>query len=496
MSLSEKVKESLKKRIDSPDRKKIKKRTRHYPGYDYRIDLRALESKSGDDFSFLALGDTGAGGDAKNAVARDMGREENDNTDFLLHLGDVVYLSGSKQGYKKRFINVYKKWILAGHRNRKNLVFSKPFLPIYGNHDYYDMQKALSIVSRIIGRVFRALGTGSKNGKVFDKVFVEQDDNRIEVHTTAGNSGLPYIPEEATRIPNRYYWFTYKNCAFIALDSNTLDATKDEQPIKIADFEDEFEQLRNEANEARELVKLTKKRSEDPDQDNKSRLEYEHLLAVEESGECEKRMASFLKRVDRKPADHDVAQLDWLKYVLNHDEVRDKLKIIYMHHSMYVSDESHTADHQVFGLRKNLMDIITDSGVSLVLSGHSHCFECVKASDYPDVCFIVSGAGGQNPSKSIFELNDKEKEKKLFLEKAETLAYANEDNGKELYNYLRINVETDKIEVKPVGVFEDSERPTDLGKYLFPVKTFSDLKFRKLDRVVIKKDGWEVELTD
>jgi len=86
---------------DSPDSEKIRQRTqRHYPqGYDYRLDIGAPKATS--TFSFLVVGDTGMGetrNRAKCHVADRMAEES--ETDFIVHLGDMVYMDGSKEGYK------------------------------------------------------------------------------------------------------------------------------------------------------------------------------------------------------------------------------------------------------------------------------------------------------------------------------------------------------------------------------------------------------------
>ena len=118
-------------------------------------------------------------------------------------------------------IKPYRHWLKDGKHSRfDDMVFTKPFLPIYGNHDYYDFKKAIPGLGGFLAKVSKEIGAGSKNGRVFEQAFVEKDTSRVQ------DGCLPYVTGERTRIPNRYYWFTHGPCAFFALDSNTLDGVE------------------------------------------------------------------------------------------------------------------------------------------------------------------------------------------------------------------------------------------------------------------------------
>ena len=198
--------------IDSKDRKKIKERTKT-AHFNYR--LRLADEASGSPFSLLVLGDSGAKGAAKIRVGQAMRKER--EIAFVLHLGDVVYLSGSKEGYPDRVIQPYQHWLVDRTvKSHKDLLFNTPFLPIYGNHDYFDFAD-IPIIGDLAGEISDNIGSGSHNGRVFEEAFVQADASLVT------DGVLDYIPNKQTRIPNRYYWFTYGNCVFMALDSNTLD---------------------------------------------------------------------------------------------------------------------------------------------------------------------------------------------------------------------------------------------------------------------------------
>src|SRR5215218_4182565 len=137
--------------IDTKDRVKIEERTRaripaELGDFDFRLHFADAPAGA---FSFLALGDSGSMGpkeQIKFEVARMMAAEE--NVSMVLHLGDVVYLSGSADGYRDRFILPYHRWLVRGkdQPSHANMLFNPPFLPLYGNHDYYDVNDALQLI--------------------------------------------------------------------------------------------------------------------------------------------------------------------------------------------------------------------------------------------------------------------------------------------------------------------------------------------------------------
>ena len=461
--------------IDSDDRKKIERRTQgNHDGYDYRLDLG--EPAAGEPFRFLAVGDSGSGGRHKPdkfRVANVMAQEE--SIDLVLHLGDLVYLSGSKEGYPSRFIKPYRQWLQRGDdHSYDDMVFKKPFLPIYGNHDYYDFARIA-----LPGAVSHEIGTGSRNGRVFEKAFVETGNS---VH----NGKLPYRPGQRTRIPNRYYWFTYGNCAFFALDSNTLDGLPETPPQ-----DSRAMWLRRKlAKERSGYLKKQLDVYEEARRDGKiSAAAFRHAeeQLMDDLAESEKEAVMLKKALKADAEDHDSQQLEWLRRVMGHSDVAGKWKIVYLHHPLYVSEESHTDDPERIGIRKNLRQILVEQGVHLVLSGHAHCFEWVRRAPAEGgssgeeqqlsekegrICYIISGGGGRKLRGSVleeevppFDRTDADdpggfpalKKQIQFLDVADSIAYA------EKFHFLKVEVRDDVIKVFPVGVTKEEQAESPLG---------------------------------
>jgi len=209
------------------------------------------------EFTFLVLGDSGdseshgSGLSPQDAIAQSMSAEcgltnpkstiQNPKSadsqlstlipqpsTLVLHTGDLVYMTGEKRLYDRNFRRPYTDF-LTPESTVDNLVFRIPFLPVPGNHDYYDLGSWAMWLTRIpfVGAGLRALTRqlfafsmpegGSQMGKAYMNAFVD-----LEADTAAGP--LPYRPGERTRLPNRYYRFTVGSVDFFALDSNTLDA--------------------------------------------------------------------------------------------------------------------------------------------------------------------------------------------------------------------------------------------------------------------------------
>ena len=74
-----------------------------------------------------------------------------DGSQFVLHTGDVVYLVGSSEYYPKNFISPYREFLVRGEEYKNitydQMVFKMPFLPVPGNHDYYDLPWLYGLVS-------------------------------------------------------------------------------------------------------------------------------------------------------------------------------------------------------------------------------------------------------------------------------------------------------------------------------------------------------------
>lgn len=456
----------MKNLIEKPDRKKIRDRTVKYPDidYDYRIEINPSET---DEFEFLVVGDSGRGDEtraAKFEVTKSM--MEQANIDFILHLGDVVYFTGAKKGYKAKFIKPFKYWLKNDeNHNYRNMVFSKPVLPVYGNHDYYDFGSKLYLkpLGWLLETLQRDRLGGSENGKVFETAFISRDTSKIN------NGVLPYLPNLQTKLPNRYYWFTYGCCAFFALDSNTLDTLNELSDEKKKRMRTRRRQI-NESlrNCVKELGLINDELAESiPDE------EYQRLLYTAERLESrisrlEVDKSRITKLIRGKKKDYDIEQINWLEKVLTARDVQGKWKIVYMHHPLYSSDDEHTEDFESVGLREELRELFDKHGVNLVLSGHAHCFEWVKPNaldlnSNESCCYVISGGGGKNLSESILakSVGDHRKAQNKFLTLAQSKAYGARiklnDSVHNMYNYLKIKANHNSLEVYPIGVIEKSD---------------------------------------
>jgi hypothetical protein len=148
---------------------------------------------------------------------------------MVLHTGDINYLTGEERLYDINFIDPYRAF-QTPESHFHDLVFRLPFLPVPGNHDYYDLHgwvsKFLTLgswmgFSKVLTHFFYRMNLsvplgGSDAGAAYMKAFVESAPDSPQP--------LPYRPGEQTKLPNRYYQFRQNNVHCFALDSNTLDA--------------------------------------------------------------------------------------------------------------------------------------------------------------------------------------------------------------------------------------------------------------------------------
>ncbi|MEY2858125.1 MAG: hypothetical protein RLZZ74_2437, partial [Cyanobacteriota bacterium] len=208
------------------------------------------------EFSFLVIGDTGAGKEQRYNPQRQVAEQmlpHLDSCRFVLHTGDVVYLAGSSEYYLDNFIKPYQEFLVGGDRPKQiaydRMIFNHPILPIPGNHDYYDFNRLGGLFTgltlplrRLIkrGLDFDLGWHGSYQGQAYAEAFLdclkrlpnqELLARHLDQHYTAQTDTglcLRYQPGQFTRLPNRYYTFRYGGIDFFALDSNTFNAP---QPI-------------------------------------------------------------------------------------------------------------------------------------------------------------------------------------------------------------------------------------------------------------------------
>lgn len=215
-----------------------------------RHTLVLPEPPDANNWEFLALGDTGdaaaagPGVSPQDAVATEMARDADLGTNgagrgrMVVHTGDVVYMTGEHRLYDRNFRRPYAPFLTPGS-TVDDLVFRLPFLPVPGNHDYYDLGGWARWVARVplLAPGLRALAHqlfsfsvpegGSNMGRSYMDAFVDRE--RLASASKAGADALaatplPYQPGTQTRLPNRYYRFSTGGVDFFALDSNTLDA--------------------------------------------------------------------------------------------------------------------------------------------------------------------------------------------------------------------------------------------------------------------------------
>jgi hypothetical protein len=124
------------------------------------------------------------------------------------------------------------------------MVFNRPFLPVLGNHDYYDLPIAYGVLSQLLRPLRQAFRYqidldvgwhGSYQGDAYARAFLDYlkdiPESELQQHLkrhytvqTSTGKGLNYQPGTFTRLPNRYYRFRYGGIDFFALDSNTFNA--------------------------------------------------------------------------------------------------------------------------------------------------------------------------------------------------------------------------------------------------------------------------------
>ncbi|NEP18132.1 MAG: metallophosphoesterase, partial [Leptolyngbya sp. SIO4C1] len=184
-----------------------------------------------DAFSFMVIGDSGAGyhsGDNPQRRVAEWLMENSDGCEFVMHTGDLIYLVGSSEQYRENFIEPYREWIVGGESPAQirydQMRFKLPFLPTPGNHDYYDLPIVYGLLMQVFGpllKLFRQFDLdvgrhGSYQGDAYARAFLdyltEVNEADLAAHldryyTAQTHTGraLSYQPGQFTRLPNRYY---------------------------------------------------------------------------------------------------------------------------------------------------------------------------------------------------------------------------------------------------------------------------------------------------
>jgi 3',5'-cyclic AMP phosphodiesterase CpdA len=386
-------------------------------------------------FSFLVLGDSGTGRHRSSSPQRQVAEQlmkHQQGAEFILHTGDVVYLVGSSEQYRENFIKPYQEWLVGDdyhHIAYDKMVFKLPFLPVLGNHDYYDLPPLLGLVAGITGPLRYALRSyvdidvswhGSYQGDAFARAFIDYlkgvSGFRLAQHLDQHYQGyldgtrcLSYRPKQYTRVPNRYYQFRYGGIDFFALDSNTfnqplpLSVTDEDRPSREA-LQEQRQQLEDQkANLLRQAGELT---MNPLDEDGREEI-------TEELEQIDEQIYDIDKQLDGNTLPVvDTEQLNWLQDRLiaswQNPDVRGR--ILFFHHPPYVTEATKWCQGQTLAVRHHLRQVLdavaAEVGdiargaplVNLVLNGHAHCMEYLKTEDTghgdSHIPFLICGGSG------------------------------------------------------------------------------------------------------
>jgi hypothetical protein len=402
------------------------------------------------EFSFMVVGDSGTGkhlGESPQRQIAELMLQHREECRFVLHTGDVIYLVGSSEYYPSNFIKPYREFLVGGSEPNKirydRMIFNQPFLPVPGNHDYYDLPivfGALSVLSLPIRRLARSrvdldVGWhGSWQGKAYAKAFLdyleaisnpEELARHLDRHYIAnGSQGrcLRYKPSQFTRLPNRYYTFRYGGIDFFAVDSNTFNNPaplgKDKESVK---YRQQLEKQRVaiEQEKAEIAERFTQLNPDDPEQSDQLDDLRTRLEQLEESEhDIDKQLnTSHESEVDQE-------QLDWLEHRLieswNTESVRGR--VIYFHHPPYVTEATKWDQAQTLAVRDRLRQVFDNVAkavgsqaahrpiVDLVLNGHAHCLEYLRTVDtgHADshINWLVCGGSGYSLRRQRAEGNE------------------------------------------------------------------------------------------
>ncbi|MGB7563447.1 MAG: metallophosphoesterase, partial [Prochlorococcaceae cyanobacterium] len=307
-------------------------------------------------FAFLVLGDSGTGLHRRGTPQRQVGEQllaHGVDARFLLHTGDVVYQVGSSEQYPDNFIRPYREWIVGGEDWRRlrydRLVFRVPFLPVLGNHDYYDLSLPLGLLAGLTAPLRRLLRSwmdldvgwhGSFVGQAWARAFLDglgdvpeadlgEHLARTRTATVDGARCLLYRPGQFTRLPHRYYSFRWAGVDVFALDSNTFN-----QPLPAGDDDGDLRERRRRLDTERAslLLSLGPLSGDEDDRDD----------CVAKAEQLDEQIRDIDKQLTSGPRAVDEAQLDWFADALiaswRNPEVRGRLLVL--HHPPYVTETS------------------------------------------------------------------------------------------------------------------------------------------------------------
>lgn len=398
-------------------------------------------------FSFLVMGDTGSSRRRFDPPQRRIAQrmlEQSHSCRFVLHTGDVVYMTGSSEQYLENFIKPYQGWLLGGEDPQQipydQMVFTFPVLPVLGNHDYYDLPWIYGLLVQLTWPLRWAtrfpisldLGWhGSFQGDAYARAFLDylgaytrgEDLTRFVDHLdrhyiakTEGGRCLQYTPGQFTRLPNRYYSFHYGGIDFFALDSNTFNSPlswgseiRQEQGFQ-AYLQQEQQALAQRRGEIFAEITHLGSVPDRVDQLDELYAELEQLQEIEL--DLDKQKASLPYASGTKTGSVDVEQLTWLKerLIQSWRSPSSRGRVIYLHHPPYVTETSKWNQAQTLAVRYRLRQVLdqvqTELGgrpagralVDLVFTGHAHCLEHLQTVETghgdAGIHWIICGGSG------------------------------------------------------------------------------------------------------
>ncbi len=389
------------------------------------------------EFSFLVIGDSGCGDHygyhPQRHIAQMMLQQ---SANFILHTGDVVYQVGSSEYYYTNFIEPYQEFLVGGEFPEKiaydRLLFNLPFLPVLGNHDYYDLPLVYGALSQLTWGLRHLLFTkidfdvgwhGSFQGQAYAQAFL---DYLLEIKTPQGlaqhldqyytaqvngDRCLRYQPKQFTRLPNRYYTFCYGDIDFFALDSNTFNA-----PAPLPETQ-AGEKMRQELIIRRQVLEAQKQQILEESQE----LSFERTKDKEKLdddrgklNQIEEEQRDIDKRLDKQRGVIDYEQLDWLKAQLirSWQKETSRGRVLYFHHPPYVTEATKWDQGQTLAIRRRLRRVLDEVAeslgdttqsrplVDLVLCGHAHCLEHLytEGTGHADsrIHWVICGGSGHS----------------------------------------------------------------------------------------------------
>ncbi len=395
-----------------------------------------------EEFSFLVIGDSGSGPHRTHNPQREIAElmlPHRDECSFVLHTGDVMYLVGSRDYYPDNFIKPYREFLVGGEKyeciSYDNMTFNQPFLPVPGNHDYYEVPFFYRLLAGATLPLRRFFGykdldlswNSSYKGDAYARAFIDylkrfNSQEKLEYHLNSHYTGktdfgrcLRYIPGKFTRLPNRYYTFRYGGIDFFALDSSTFN-----EPLTSANVNEIHSQ--SEHDERRFLTTERLK----VEQEQQQIIATISILNGEIPEEAEKidDLNAKLEQLDEikmdldKQLNHnkskiiDFEQLHWLeeRLIKSWEDRAVRGRIIYFHHPPYVTEATKWGQAQTLAvrhrLRKVLDNVVEKLGclpsqspiVDLIINGHAHCFEHLQTLDTGHAdsnlnCIVCGGSG-------------------------------------------------------------------------------------------------------